>query len=82
MYESGTYLSTFKQDAATVGSLFKSGTGQIIFIDPLKMAFHHLSVTGYRSSHIVWKFESFPVALEILNIFSYILIAARQVNLY
>jgi hypothetical protein len=51
VYESGTYLNTFKQDAATVGSLFKSGTGQILFICPLKMDFHHLSVTEYRCSH-------------------------------
>jgi hypothetical protein len=54
VYESGTYLNTFKQDAATVGSLFKSGTGQILFIGPLKMAFHHLSVTifFYRSGSL------------------------------
>jgi hypothetical protein len=52
VYESGTYLNTFKHDAATVGSLFKSGTGQILFICPLKMAFHHFPVTEYRSFHI------------------------------
>ncbi len=69
MYESGTYLNTFKQDAATVGSLFKSGTGQILFIGPLKMAFHHLSFTEYRGFHSLEVCESFPVALKILNIF-------------